>query len=215
MEKEIISRLSSSMDRRDEGPNVLLAQSIAKKNDAAAVKELVDNLDNKNKGIQNDCIKVLYETGEIKPRLISGYAKKFIGLLDHKNNRLQWGAMTALSTIVQENPKVIYDHLSKIAEASDKGSVITKDNFVKILTGLCANKKYAQHAFFMLNDELMKCPVNQLPMYAENAVPVVDQNNMGTFVKTLQLRLKDIDKDSKRKRVEKVIKRFAKPTKPM
>ena len=101
----IINKLSTSLNRRDELPNIKLAKEIADKNDKNAAKELIETL--QNKSLQNDCIKVIYEIGERKPALIAGYAKEMIALLKHKNNRLQWGAMTALHTITFENPKVI------------------------------------------------------------------------------------------------------------
>ena len=94
----ILGKLASSLNRRDEVPNQELAKQIADKDDREAVKELVVNLSNNSKDIQNDCIKVLYEIGERKPALIAAYAKEFIDLLDHKNNRLQWGAMTAINS---------------------------------------------------------------------------------------------------------------------
>src|SRR4051794_31143598 len=115
----VIDKLASSMGRRDEVPNQRLAKQIASNNDTLAVKELVENLDNKNKNIQSDCIKTLYEIGEQKPELISQYVKTFINLLDCKNNRMQWGAMSAISSVVNENPKAIYASLAKIVEAGD------------------------------------------------------------------------------------------------
>ena len=92
----VIDKLASSLNRRDEVPNQELAKQIAVKKDKKAVAELIEYLNNKSKDIQNDCIKVLYEVGKINPALIADYAKNFIALLDHKNNRLQWGAMTAI-----------------------------------------------------------------------------------------------------------------------
>src|SRR5206468_12175633 len=64
---------------------------------------------------------VLYEIGEHKPALVAGHSKKFIALLDSSNNRLQWGAMTALNSIVDENAKQIYPALNKIIAAANKG----------------------------------------------------------------------------------------------
>lgn len=186
-----------------------MAKEIAIKNNKAAVKELVENLSGKNKDIQNDCIKVLYEIGEIKPKLIAEYAKTFTNLLQHKNNRLQWGAMTALYTIVPENPKLIYSLLAKIIDASDKGSVITKDNAVKIMVRLGAVNEYAAGVFSLLNEQLIKSLTNQLPTYAELSIPVVNDKNKKLFVKTLSARLNNIEKDSGRKRVEKIIKKFS------
>jgi len=205
----VLNKLASALDRRDEVPNQELAQQIVTDNDTNAVKELVDNLKNKSKDIQNDCIKVLYEIGELKPALIADYGNNFVALLDSKNNRLQWGGMTALSSITSENPKAIYAVLAKIVAAADKGSVITKDYAVNILIKLCSIKEYADDAFSLLNEQLLHSPTNQLPMYAERAVPIINENNKKLFVRTLSSRLDEIEKDTKRKRVEKVIKKFS------
>src|SRR5437870_10778075 len=118
----IVNKLATSLNRRDEVPNQELAKQIAAKNDKNAVQELIENLNNKSKDIQNDCIKVLYEVGEIKPALISGYIKEFVALLENKNNRLQWGGMAALNKITLEDPKALYAVLPKIIAAADKGS---------------------------------------------------------------------------------------------
>lgn len=205
----IISKLASSLGRRDEVPNQELAKQIVNKKDKSAVKDLADNLDNKSKDIQNDCIKVLYEIGEQNPVLIADYAKVFVGLLDHKNNRLQWGAMTAIHTITLESPAIIYAALPKIVAAADKGSVITKDYAVNILIKLCSLKQYAEKTFPLLIEQLLSSPTNQLPMYAEKAMPIINDKNKEFFIKTLSSRLDDIEKDTKRKRVEKVIKKFS------
>ena len=143
----IIDKLATTLNRRDEIPNQELAKKIADSNDKKAVKELFENLYNKNKDIQNDCIKVIYEIGTLKPKLIAGFADDLVTLLDNKNNRLQWGAMTALNTITNENPKVIYSALAKIIAVADKGSVITNYHCVNILIKLGATKEYADNAF--------------------------------------------------------------------
>ena len=205
----ILGKLASSLNRRDEVPNQELAKQIADKDDREAVKELIVNLSNKSNFIQNDCIKVLYEIGERKPALIAAYAKEFIDLLDHKNNRLQWGAMTAINSITLENPKVIYGSLSKIIAAADRGSVITKDYGVNILINLCSLKQYTGDAFSLLLEQLRNSPANQLPMYAERSMPIINEKNKQLFVRALTSRLDDIEKETKRKRVEKVIKKFS------
>lgn len=203
----VIEKLASSLNRRDEVPNQELAKDIVLSKNKKAVKELVENLSNK-KAIQNDCIKVLYEIGEQNPKLIAGYINEFTEQLHSKNNRLQWGAMTALRTITNERPKEIYAMLPVIIDTADKGSVITKDRAVTILIKLCATKNYSDGAFILLIDQLLKSPTNQLPMYAERAVTVVNEANKTLFVKTLSSRLNDIEKETKRKRVENVIKKF-------
>jgi HEAT repeat protein len=204
----IISGLATSQNRKDEIPNQELAKAIATAGDKKAIKELFENLNNKNKGIQSDCIKVIYEIGEQKPKLIAGFADELIELLNNKNNRLQWGAMTALHLITAEAPKKIYDALPAIIDVADKGSVITNDHCVGILIKLCGMKEYAENAFSLLNERLIKSPTNQLPMYAEKALLIITEKNKATFIKTLISRLGEIEKDSKRIRVEKVIKKL-------
>ncbi|TMU54477.1 hypothetical protein [Flagellimonas algicola] len=203
----IINKLASSRNRRDEVPNQELAKEIILAQDKKAIKELVDNLTN-TKAIQNDCIKVLYEIGEQDPKLIANYIDEFVSHLDSKNNRLQWGAMTALGTIANEKPKEIYNYLPTILEASDKGSVISKDQAVNILIKLCAIEEYEENTFPLLLEQLLKSATNQLPMYAERAMPIINDQNKDRFVKTLTSRLEDIEKETKRKRVEKVIKKY-------
>lgn len=207
---DTIEKLAASLGRRDEIPNQQLAKQIADNNDKRAVKELTENLNNKNKNIQSDCIKVLYEIGTLKPKLIAGFANEFVALLDNKNNRLQWGAMTALNTITNENPKTIYGALAKIIAVADKGSVITNDHCVGILIKLCAIPEYTKDAFSLLNERLMKSPTNQLPMYAENSLPIINEKNKAPFIKTLTSRLGEIEKETKRSRIEKVIRKLQK-----
>jgi len=203
----VLGKLASSLNRRDEVPNLELAKEIAENKNEEAVKELVINLGNKNKKIQNDCIKVLYEIGALQPKLIVDYLNDFIALLESKNNRLQWGVMTAIDTITLETPKEVYASLTKIIKAAEKGSVITKDHAIGILIKLCMIKQYADDAFLLLNEQLQVSPTNQLPMYAEKAMPIINNSNKNLFIKTLTSRLEDIEKDTKRKRVEKVIKK--------
>lgn len=204
----VVEKLASASGRKDEQMNIALAHTIAVDSDKNAVKELIENLNHKNKDIQSDCIKTLYEIGNIQPLLIASYIEVFIGLLESKNNRLQWGAMTALHAIAGEKPKEIYAVLPKLAQAADKGSVITRDHYVAILTKLCNRKEFSDDAFALLNEQLLGCPSNQLPMYAENALPAVTEKMKNVFVQTLSGRLADFEKESKRKRVEKVLKKL-------
>lgn len=201
----VLSKLASSLGRRDEVPNQELAKEIAESGNKKAIKELVDNLNSTSKDIQSDCIKVLYETGERNPTLVAGYASDFIALLDSKSNRMQWGAMRAISSIAAENPDVVYKSLAKIVAVSDAGTVITKDHCVKILVKLCGIKKYTDDAFPLLIEQILNSPPNQMPTYAESASPFVNDKNKALFVSTLTGRLGDIETPTKKKRVEKVL----------
>ncbi len=204
----IISRLASSLNRRDQAPNHELADQIVAVDDKEAIKELIEGLSHKSKDIQSDCIKVLYEIAEGHPELLAAYADNLIALLDSKNNRLQWGAMTALDAITSQTPEPIYGALAKIISIADKGSVITNDHCVGILIKLAAHKEFGSDALSLLFERLISAPANQLPMYAERALPVINRENKAAFGKILASRLPDIEKESKRARVEKVLKKL-------
>ncbi|MGN7886164.1 hypothetical protein ACN9ML_02170 [Dyadobacter endophyticus] len=204
----VISRLASSMNRRDELPNQELAVEITTNADGKAVAELVENLNHQSKDIRHDCIKVLYEIGEQVPSLIAAYTDHFAALLDSKDNRMQWGGMTALNAIAHEKPEIVFAFIPRLATVADKGSVITRDNFVAILIKLSGIPACLDQTLPLLNEQMLSCPPNQLPMYAENALPVMGGAHKSTFVRTLTSRLGDFEKESKRKRLEKVLKRL-------
>ena len=170
----ILLKLASSLNKRDEEPNIKLAQQIVDTKDTKSVDLLIENLSNKDKNIQSDCIKVLYEIGERKAEIISGYGKNFMLLLENKNNRLVWGAMTALDCITEINPKEIYKNLTKILDASNKGSVIIKDHAISILIKLAKHTNYSDEELALLLDQLKDCPTNQLPIYAENSLAIIN-----------------------------------------
>ncbi len=46
-------------------------------------------------------------------------------------------------------------------------------------------------------------------MYAERAIPIINDKNKSLFIRTLNLRLKEIEKEPKIKRIEKVIKKIS------
>lgn len=204
----VISRLASSLNRRDEVPNHELAIEIAANADGNAVTELVENLNHKSKDIRHDCIKVLYEIGAQAPLLIAAYANHFAALLDSKDNRMQWGGMTALNAITLERPDVVFAAIPKLVAVAGRGSVITRDNFVAILIKLSGIPACLDQTLPLLNEQMLSCPANQLPMYAENALPVIGGAHKSEFVGTLTNRLGDFEKESKRKRLEKVLKRL-------
>ncbi len=204
----VLNKLATSLNERSEVPNQLLAQAIERTSDKPAVRELVENLSNKNKAIQSDCIKVLYEIGEREPGLIAGYFREFVQLLESKNNRLVWGAMTALDAIALEEPDAVYEALEQIMAAADSGSVIARDHAVGVLTKLGTIKRYARKCLQLLLEQLRACPDNQLPMYAEKSLAVVTEKNRAVLQGVLTDRLDRLPKESQKKRVQKVLKRM-------
>jgi hypothetical protein len=206
-----IDLIATNLNKRDDKPNQELAVEIIQSKRKDWVKELVDNLQHKDKNIQSDCIKVLYEIGERgSADMIAPYCKDFGEILKSKNNRLIWGAMTALDMITLINPKWIYDLLSLIISTIDKGSVITIDHGVGILAKLSSIADYTDTTFPLLIEQLRKCPSKQLPMYAEKSMIAINLTNQKQFVDLIQSRLSEMDKDSQRLRLNKVITRLTK-----
>jgi hypothetical protein len=205
----VLSRLATSLGRRDDVPNQELAAEIVVSNDDRAVTELVDNLSNKDESIASDCIKTLYEIGERNPRLITKHTREFGRLLGSKNNRLVWGGMTALDAIAKVDPRGVHNLLGEIMAATERGSVITRDHAVGILVKLASSKEHKAEALKLLLDQLEKCPDNQFPMYAEMSEVAFKPANSKALSNVLRARLKVLKKESQRRRVEKVLGRLS------
>ena len=204
----VLDQLATALNRRDEVPNQELAKEIVRTNDRAAVKELVENLANKDKRLQSDCIKVLYEIGAREPALIAAYYREFGKLLDSNNNRLVWGAMIALDSITMREPKGVYGLLAKVLQVADTGSVISRDHAVGILVKLGTLKQYAAKCMPLLLEQLLASPNNQFPTYAEMSLALVNDKNRAALQKVMNRRLDGLEKESQKKRVAKVLKRL-------
>ncbi len=206
-----IDLIATSLNRRDDNPNQDLAIEIIKSKRNDWVKELVDNLKHKDKNIQSDCIKVLYEIGERgSADMIAPYCKNFGDILKSKNNRLVWGSMIALDTITLINPKEVYDLLPIIISTIDNGSVISIDHGVGIIAQLTSIEAYAETTFPLLIEQLKKCPAKQLPMYAEKSMIAINLANQNQFVDLIESRISEMDRDSQKQRLNKVISKLRK-----
>jgi len=206
----VINLLASTQGLKGNEANISLAKEIFISNNKAAVKELVDNLNNKNKNIQSDCIKTLYEIGYLKPELIADYHAEFIKLLTSKNNRLVWGGMIAISTITDLKHKEIFASLDKIMETVERGSVITIDCGVEILARLNKYSNYFNTTDPLLIEQLWKCPIKQLPMYIEKSLVSINKKNKEIYQTIIEKRKAECDKESQIKRLEKSAKQITK-----
>lgn len=207
---EVIKLLSSQQGLKGSDTDIALAHEIAETDNVAAIKELVRNLSNNDKLIQSDCIKVLYETGYIKPELIADYAEDFIQLLKSKNNRLVWGSMIALSTIAGINHQQVFASLNAIYETIQNGSVITIDAGVQLLAKLNKLEEYSGKTEPLLIEQLWKCPIKQLPQYIEKSMICVTGKNKEIFVNIIEKRKPECVAVSQIKRLDKALKQIEK-----
>lgn len=204
----ITEQLASALGRK-EGPNIILAQQLSERQDKEGVRLLVAALEDKSKAIRHDSIKVLYEAGSRCPALIAPHLPVFLKLLQHKDNRLQWGAMTAVAAIVPAVPDAVFAALPAVITAAEHGSVITKDQCMYILTGLAALPDYHSRVMPLLLEQLLQALPNQLPMYAEMVQPLTGAAGRTSFENILVQRLPDLEKESKKKRLEKILKQLS------
>jgi hypothetical protein len=202
----VLNRLASSLGRRDEIPNQELARDLAARKDINGIQEIAENLWNKDRKIQADCIKVLYEIGSIEPRLITDYTQDFVKLLRSKNNRLVWGGMTALGEVAKANSDAVFKYLDEIKKAKETGSVITVDNAISTLAyTAAATDEYNKAIFPYLLKHLSSCRPKEVPQHAEKTLPAVNSSNKADLIKVLEKRMEDLS-GSGLARVKKVIK---------
>jgi hypothetical protein len=201
-----LSRIAHAQGRRDEVPNQELARDLASRKDRKGIREIAENVWNKDKDIQADCIKVLYEIAYIDPVLAADYAEDFVKLLKSRNNRLVWGGMIALGAVARLKPDVVFAHLAEIKKTMEAGSVITVDNSVQVLAQAASNGgKYSQAMFPVLVAHLKTCRPKDVPQHSEKTLPAVNASNKSEFVKVLQKRMVDLS-GAGLARVKKVMK---------
>ena len=204
----VLSKISFYQNRRDAIPDQELARELSETENKSGIKEIAENLWNSNKNIQSDCIKVLYEIGYLKPELITEYADDFLKLLKSKNNRMVWGGMIAISTVSKLIPEKLFQHLSEIVDAVEKGSVITVDAGIKTLSNIAsANEKFNQKIFPFLLKHLENCRPKEVAAHSEFISVALSEDNKEKF-KSVLLKRKENLKPSQIKRVEKILKKI-------
>ncbi|MCH1624466.1 hypothetical protein [Fredinandcohnia quinoae] len=202
----ILNKLVTQLNRNDEEPNIELARELVSDNNLEGIKEVIEHLTVKDKKIQQDCIKVAYEIGEIKPELISEYTLHFIDLLKSRYNRLVWGAMTALSKIAHLTSEVIMEHIEVLFSAMKIGSVITIDKGVLTLAKVASiNKENSERIFPFLLNHLETCRSKEVPQHSESTLIAVTDDNKEAFLQVLRKREPQLT-EPQAKRIKKIYK---------
>jgi len=202
----VLGKIAYFQKRRDEVPNQQLARELAETKNRKGIQEIAENLWNKNRNIQSDCLKVLYEIGYIDPGLIGDYVQDFLKLL--KNNRLVWGGMIALATIAEKRPREIWKNIDDVIDAVEHGSLITAVWGVKTLARVaCADKKYHTRIFPILLGQLEKCLPRDLPSHAESMLCAVDRINEKKLLLVLDRRRREMN-SSQIARLARILKKL-------
>jgi hypothetical protein len=206
----MIEKISFYQGSNDEQANIDLAVQLSETEDTEGIKEITAGLADKKAVVANDCIKVLYEIAERKPALIAGYVKVFLDLLGSKNNRLIWGAMTALSRIAHLKPQEIMDNIDQVQNAYKNGSVITIDNGISVFAELVkADLQGSSEIYDLLIAHLTACRPKEVPQHAERIFICIKEDNAIRYKEILEQRVKSLS-DSQKKRVQKLLDRIKK-----
>ena len=88
----------------------------------------------------------------------------------------------------------------------NKGSVITIDCGVEILAKLNHYDAYHNTTDPLLMDQLLKCPIKQLPTYATKSLEHIGKHSREGYRNIITNRLNECEKESQRKRLEKILK---------
>lgn len=202
-----LERIAYFQDRRDEVPNQELARELAATEDKNGINEMVQNLGNKNKNIQGDCLKVLYEIGYIKPALIAGHVESFLNLLNSKNNRVVWGSTIALAAIAPLNHKPVLRRMEELKKITECGTVITRVWGIAAIAGAIAkDAEYNTKYFGFLLDQIGKCIPRDVPRHTEDMLPAVNKKNKAGFEAVVKMRAKEMTASQKSK-LKRVLKK--------
>ncbi|PCJ51701.1 MAG: hypothetical protein COA70_13710 [Planctomycetota bacterium] len=201
----VLAHLASAQGRRDEVPNVQLAQRLVAKADTKGIKELVGALHHEKKAMRHDALKALYEVAALEPVLVAPYAEDLLGLLGHKDSRMAWGSMTALGKIAPLQAKLLSKHFQVICEAMERGSVIACDHGVKVLAAIAARSGGSGHKIFdYLLEHLRTCRAKEVPQHGESTFVAVRAKNAAAFKAVLVARQKEFTPPQAR-RIKKLL----------
>ena len=188
-----LDRIAYFQNVRNEVPNQKLAKELVETRNQAGIREIAENLENKNKNVRSDCLKVLYEIGYLDQGLIAGYANDFLKLLKSKDNRMVWGAMIGLATIADRRSKEIWAQIEAVIHITENGTVITKVWGMRVLAKVAAaDEKYKKRIFPFLLEQIRARIPRDVPTHAESLLCAVDRNNKTELLSILEARREEL-----------------------
>ena len=203
-----LEKIAYFQGRRDEVPNQVLAKELAGEKDKEGIKEIAKNLENGNKNIRSDCLKVLYEIGYLDPSLIAGYVDEFLKLLKAKDNRLVWGAMIGLASIASQRPKKVWASIDDVIRVTDSGTVISRMWGIRTLAQVAAaDPIYRRKIFPLLIHQLRTCIPRDVPTHSESILCTVDHETKGEFLDVMESRCPELT-SAQLVRYKKVLKQL-------
>jgi len=203
-----IDQIAYHKKRRDEVPNQELAALLAGKEDSSGIEEIASYLSDKNKSIQSDCLKVLYEIGYIKPQLIVSYVDTFLYHLNSRNNRMVWGSMIACANIAALIPDKMMENLKMILDKINTGTTITHVWGIYTLINTCKGGSiYKEKLFPILLEYLSDCRPVDFAKRAESILVITEKKEL-PLISTILDEKKNSLSDTQYKRALKALKKY-------
>ncbi len=204
----VLDRFSSSMGRRDQGPNQSIAAEISRGVDVELLEEVISATDHATPAIANDAVMTLMVVAEHRPEMLKPHVTHLFSLLQSTASRQVWGSMIALSHLKEICWKEIYDNLGLILDTMDKGSVVARDHGYSLLVALY--EQDPECLWPLMKEQLLKCPPNQFGQYVEKTMPVILQKDLPGLVQVVEVRLEEFDNEYHRKRALKNLRKLRK-----
>jgi len=205
----IIEQLSSSLNRRDQGPNKALAKRLMTEKNEAKIAELIQIIkDPPNQKILFDALKVSDLIAEKDPTIQVNVFDLIAMHVKSKSNKVSWMAMSVLSQICGLHQKKTFQLLPILLHIMDHGGVIQRDKGVVILLALYKN--YTDEVASLLLDQILSCPPNQVGQYSEKWMVIISETDQPRLISVLEQRLADFDHPSHIKRTTNNLKKLNK-----
>ena len=150
----IVNQLTSQAGDRSEKSNLHVARQCLDKPEL--LYEIIASLTNKDVKLVGDCAEVLCEAARQKPDLIVPLFDHLIPLIQHKNTRIRWESMHAISFIAHLVPDQVIELFPALQQIiKNDGSIIVRDYAIDTIGNYAALKaEFARKAYPFLLEAL-------------------------------------------------------------
>lgn len=207
----IQDHLSYSLGLKTQEGNKALAKIIADTSDHDRLDKLLQFIETKpHERLQMDAMLTVAYIAEMNPEMVVGKVNFLIDKLTDSINRVVFAGMIALAHISHLIPEKLYDCLPQILDAMKVGTVVTKDHGFRILINLYKIEQFTSDMLFIISDQLLLAPHNQLGQYTERMIEVVKLEHKKKLISILEGLREELQSDFHLKRMNKNLKKLYK-----
>jgi hypothetical protein len=150
----ILQQLSSQTGNRSEQPNRKVAGQCIQHPEL--LTEIVSGLKSKDVKLIGDCAEVMTFVAETNPELVSNFFNDLHPLIKHKNGRVKWEAMHAISLIAHLIPEHIFSILVELDDILHKEQgVIVRDYATQTICNYGLTSKEAASIAYPIMKEIL------------------------------------------------------------